>query len=175
MRDIEIRDIVLSGVMIALVAVFTLTIRVPFALTRGYFNFCDVGVYLASFAFGPWIGLVAGGLGGALADLVGGYTLYAPLTLLAHGLQGLVAGAIAGRSLNVPRMVAGWAAGAVVMVGIYFLGEAYAFQMGVGPAAAEAVSINIPQVVVGGAVSIPLVAALLKAYPPILQWGHRSH
>jgi hypothetical protein len=47
--------------------------------------------------------------------------------------------------------------------------------MGVGPAAAEAVSINIPQVVVGGAVSIPLVAALLKAYPPILQWGHRSH
>ena len=175
MKTIEMRDVVLSGVMIALVAVFTLTIRVPFALTRGYFNFCDVGVFLASFAFGPWIGLVAGGLGGALADLVGGYTLYAPLTFLAHGLQGLVAGAIAGRTIRVPRMVAGWAAGAAVMVVIYFLGEAYALQMGIGPAAAEAVSINIPQVVVGGAVSIPLVVALLKAYPPIRQWGHRAN
>lgn len=175
MRDIEIRDIVLSGVMTALVAVFTLTIRVPFALTRGYFNFSDVGVFLASFAFGPWIGLIAGGLGGALADLVGGYTLYAPLTLLAHGLEGLVAGAIAGRTLSVPRMVAGWAAGAAVMVAIYFLGEAYALQMGVGPAAAEAVSINIPQVIVGGAVSIPLVVALLKAYPPIQQWGRGTN
>ncbi|MGD2105644.1 MAG: ECF transporter S component, partial [Anaerolineae bacterium] len=145
--------------------------RVPFALTRGYFNFSDVGVFLAGFAFGPWIGLIAGGLGGALADVVGGYPMFAPLTFLAHGLEGLVAGAIAGRTLNVKRMIAGWAAGAFVMVAFYFLGEAYVFQMGVGPAAAEAVSINIPQVVVGGVVSIPLVAALLKAYPPILQWG----
>lgn len=172
MKDLEIRDIVLSGVMIALVAVFTLTIRVPFALTRGYFNFSDVGVFLASFAFGPWMGLIAGGIGGALADVVGGYPMFAPLTFLAHGLEGFVAGAIAGRSFNLPRMIAGWAAGALVMVGFYFVGEAYVFQMGVGPAVSEAVSINLPQVVVGGVVSIPLVAALLKAYPPILQWGN---
>jgi energy-coupling factor transport system substrate-specific component len=172
MKDLQIRDIVLSGVLIALVAVFTLTIRIPFALTRGYFNFSDVGVFLASFAFGPWIGLIAGGIGGALADVVGGYAMYAPLTFLAHGLEGLIAGLIAGRGLKPGRMIAGWAAGAVVMVGCYFLGEAYVLQMGVGPALAEALSINIPQVVVGGAVSIPLVTALLKAYPPMLQWSH---
>jgi len=171
MKNTQIRDIVLAGVMIALVAVFTLTIRVPFALTRGYFNFCDVGVFLAGFAFGPWIGLIAGGLGGALADLVGGYPMYAPLTLLAHGLEGFVAGAIAGRTVDLRRMIPGWIAGAATMVSIYFLGEAYVFQMGVGPAAAEAVSINLPQVVVGGLVSIPLVTALVKAYPPITQWG----
>lgn len=180
MKDIQIRDIVLAGVMIALVAVFTLTVRVPFALTRGYFTFCDVGVFLAAFAFGPWIGLIAGGVGGALADVVGGYALYAPLTLLAHGLQGLVAGAIArgrndvGKRLDLARMIAGWAAGGAVMIALYFLGEAFVFQMGVGPAAAEALSVNIPQVVVGGAVSVPLVLALRRAYPPILQWGHRG-
>lgn len=173
MKDLEIRDVVLSGVMIALVAVFTLAIRVPFALTRGYFNFSDVGVFLAGFAFGPWIGLIAGGVGGALADMVGGYPMYAPLTLLAHGLEGFVAGAIAGRRFTWPRMIAGWAAGAAVMVGIYFVGEAFVLQMGIGPAAAEAVSINVPQVVVGGLVSIPLVKALTRAYPPILQWGQR--
>jgi energy-coupling factor transport system substrate-specific component len=173
-RDIEIRQIVLTGVMIALVAVFTLAIRVPFAPTRGYFNFSDVAVFLAGFAFGPWIGLAAGGLGTALADVAGGYTLYAPLTLLAHGLQGFVAGAIAGQRPSVLRMILGWAGGAVLMLAIYFLGEAFVFRMGVGPAVTEAVTINLPQVVVGGIVSIPLVLALRQAYPPILHWG-RPH
>jgi energy-coupling factor transport system substrate-specific component len=171
MRDLEIRQIVLAGVMIALVAVFTLAVRVPFALTQGYFNFSDVGVFLAGFAFGPWIGLVAGGVGTALADVVGGYVLFAPLTLVAHGLEGLVAGLIARRREGVLPMVLGWACGAAVMVAVYFLGEAFIFRMGVAAAASEALTINIPQVVVGGIVGIPLVLALRRGYPPIVDWG----
>jgi energy-coupling factor transport system substrate-specific component len=174
MRDNEIRRIVLMGVMIALVAVFTLAIRVPFAPTRGYFNFSDVAVFLAGFAFGPWIGLVAGGVGTAMADLIGGYTLYAPLTFLAHGLEGLLAGAIAGRHQRVWRMALGWAAGATVMLAVYFLGEAFVFGMGIGPAATEAVTVNLPQVTAGGIVSVPLVLALRRAYPPMLHWGRPS-
>ncbi|MGD2178519.1 MAG: ECF transporter S component [Anaerolineae bacterium] len=170
MRDIEIRQIVLTGVMIALVFVFTWAIRVPFTPTGGYFNLSDVAVLLTGIAFGPWTGLLAGGLGTALADLVGGYTLFAPLTFLAHGLEGLVAGAIVGRHRGVARMVLGWAAGASVMLAIYFLGEAFIFRMGVGPAAAEFLTINLPQAA-GGFLSIPLFVALRRAYPPILQWG----
>ena len=171
MRNLEIRQIVLTGVLIALVAVFTLAVRVPFALTRGYFNFSDVGVFLAGFAFGPWVGLVAGGVGTALADLVGGYPMYAPLTLVAHGLEGFVAGAVARRIQGVWGMVLGWALGAVCMVAGYFLGEAFLFRMGVPAAATEALTINLPQVVVGGIVGIPLVLALRRAYPPMLHWG----
>lgn len=172
MQDLGVRQIVLTGVMIALVAVFTLAIRVPFALTRGYFNFSDVAVFFASFAFGPWIGLIAGGVGTALADVMGGYPMYAPLTFLAHGLEGFIAGYIAGRKRRVPWMAAGWAGGAVVMLAFYFLGEAFVFRMGIGPAATEALTVNIPQVVAGGVVGIPLVLALRRAYPPILQWDH---
>jgi len=171
MRDLGIRQIVLAGVMIALVAVFTLAIRVPFAPTRGYFNFSDVAVFFAGFAFGPWIGLIAGGVGAGLADVVGGYAMYAPLTFFAHGLEGLVAGYIGGRGRGVPRMVVGWALGAVVMLALYFLGEAFGFGMGIGPAATEALTINIPQVVAGGIVAIPLVFAVRRAYPPITQWA----
>jgi energy-coupling factor transport system substrate-specific component len=156
------------------VAVFTLAIRVPFAPTRGYFNFSDVAVFLAGFAFGPWIGLVAGGVGTAMADLIGGYTLYAPLTFLAHGLEGFLAGAIAGRRQGVWRMALGWAAGATVMLAVYFLGEAFVFGMGIGPAATEAVTVNLPQVTAGGIVSVPLVLALRRAYPPMLHWGRPS-
>ena len=171
MRQLEIRQIVLTGVMIALVAVFTLAIRVPFAPTRGYFNFSDVAVFFAGFAFGPWMGLIAGGVGAGLADVVGGYAMWAPLTFFAHGLEGLVAGYVAGRSKGVAQMIIGWALGAVIMVALYFLGEASVYNMGVGPAASEALTINIPQVVAGGIVSIPLVLAVRRAYPPITQWA----
>ena len=171
--ELEIRQIVLTGVMIALVAVLTLAVRVPFVLTRGYFNFSDVGVFLAGFAFGPWVGLVAGGVGTGLADVVGGYPMYAPLTLVAHGLEGLLAGAIARRSGGVWGMIAGWALGAAVMVAGYFIGEAFIFRMGVAAAATEAVTINIPQVVVGGLVGVPVVLALRRGYPPIVHWGQR--
>lgn len=174
MPDLEIRQIVLFGVMIALVAVFTLAVRVPFALTQGYFNFSDVGVFLAAFAFGPWVGLVAGGVGTAMADVVGGYAMFAPLTLVAHGLQGLVAGAVADRGEGLVPMLVGWFLGALVMVGTYFLGEAFIYGMGVAAAATEAVTINIPQVVAGGVVGIPLVFALRRGYPAIAHWG-RPH
>jgi hypothetical protein len=70
-------------------------------------------------------------------------------------------------------MVAGWAVGAAVMVAGYFLGEAFVFRMGVAAAATEAVTINIPQVVVGGLVAVPVVLALRRGYPPIVHWGHR--
>ncbi|MEA3345454.1 MAG: ECF transporter S component [Chloroflexota bacterium] len=171
MRNLEIRQIVLTGVMIALVAVFTLAIRVPFAPTRGYFNFSDVAVFFSGFAFGPWIGLIAGGVGAGLADVVGGYAMYAPLTFFAHGLEGLIAGYIGGRSQNVARMILAWALGAIVMLALYFLGETFVFRMGIGPASTEALTVNIPQVVAGGIVAIPLVLAVRRAYPPIIRWA----
>ena len=43
--------------------------------------------------------------------------------------------------------------------------------MGIGPAVTEALTINIPQVVVGGIIAIPLVLAVRRAYPPVLQWA----
>ncbi len=171
MRQLEIRQIVLAGVMIALVAVFTLAIRVPFAPTRGYFNFSDVAVFFASFAFGPWMGLIAGGVGAGLADIVGGYAMFAPLTFFAHGIEGLVAGYLGGRSRDLPQMILGWAMGSLIMVAFYFLGETFIFNMGIGPAATEALTINIPQVVAGGIVAVPLVLAVRRAYPPITQWA----
>lgn len=171
MRQLETRQIVLAGVMIALVAVFTLAIRVPFAPTRGYFNFSDVAVFFAGFAFGPWMGLIAGGIGAGLADVVGGYAMFAPLTFLAHGIEGLVAGYVGGRGKGTAQMAVGWALGALIMVGFYLLGEAFVFRMGIGPAVTEALTINIPQVVVGGIIAIPLVLAVRRAYPPVLQWA----
>ena len=118
------------------------------------------------YAFGPWVGLVAGGVGAALADVVGGYAQWAPLTFLAHGLEGLVAGALARRK-GLPGLIVAWLAGALVMITIYFVGEFWVY--GMGPAAWAEVPVNLLQNVVGGAVGIPLYYAVRKAYPPIVR------
>ncbi|HHX65104.1 MAG TPA: ECF transporter S component, partial [Chloroflexi bacterium] len=113
--------IAVMAVMIAVTAVFTMLVRVPIPATQGYFNFSDVAVYFSAFTFGPLVGLVAGGVGTAIADLLGGYAQWAPLTLFAHGLQGWIAGLLAVRR-GVPGLVLGWLVGTVVMVGLYLVG-----------------------------------------------------
>mgnify|MGYP001148847382 CR=1 FL=1 len=81
----------LLAVLIALIAVFTLLIRIP-TPARGYVNLSDVAITFAGLAFGPWVGAIAGGIGTALADLLGGFAPYAPISFVAHGLQGFLVG-----------------------------------------------------------------------------------
>lgn len=182
-KGLDVRTIAIAGIMIAVVAVFTRSIVVP--VGTGFFNFSDVAIYFAAFAFGPWIGFVAGGVGAALADISLGYSQFAILTFFAHGLEGLVAGYLGWEGSRMARlvgkrdsrlgMVLGWLAGTVVMVGLYFVGEAAVPAMWGGlPQALTEWPFNLLQNVVGGLVGIPLVLAVRRAYPPITRMGQRD-
>jgi uncharacterized membrane protein len=161
---LDARTIALIAILTAVTIVFTLAVRIPFAPTRGYFTLADVGVYFSAFAFGPVIGFIVGGLGTGLADILGGYAHFAIWSFLIHGFQGYVAGMFGYRQ-GVRGMVAGWIAGAAVMVGGYFAVELVLY--GAGPAATEATTINLPQVAIGGLVAMLLVLAVRRAYPQI--------
>jgi uncharacterized membrane protein len=162
-------SVALTAVMTAVTTVATMLIRVPIPATTGYFNFCDVLVYFAAFAFGPWVGLVAGGVGPAVADLMGGYGSFAPLTLLAHGLQGFAAGWL-GRKGSPVGVLLGWLGGTLAMVGLYYVGEATLYGYGWKGALGEVLP-NLGQNLGGGLIGIPLYYAVRKAYPPILRLG----
>ena len=157
--------IAIAAIMIAVTAVFTLLVVVPIPATQGYFNFSDVAIYFAAFTFGPWIGLVAGGVGTAIADLTGVSAPFAPLTFLAHGIQGLVVGFLS-RKARGPKVILVWAIGALIMAGTYFAGEFWIY--GKGPGAFTEIPVNVLQVAVGGLVGIPLHYAVRKAYPPVM-------
>ena len=159
--------IALAAIMIAVTWAFTSVLRIPIAATGGYFNFSDVAINFIAFAFGPWIGLVAGGVGTAVADVTGGYPQWAFVSLLAHGLEGLVAGAL-GRDKAWLGLTVAWLAGAVIMVGIYF--QVQGLVSGWGAALVE-LPWNLLQALAGAVVGIPLVYAVRKAYPPITQMG----
>ncbi len=162
----------LLAVMITLVAVFTLLPRVPVPATGGYANLSSVAITFAGLAFGPFVGGIAGGVGTAIADLLGGFLPFAPLSLIAHGLEGLLIGLIGYRQHSVGRMLLAWLVGSLAMMATYFVGESLFLT---GPAAALAeVPFNAFQAALGALVGVPLVLAVRHAYPAIDRLGQRQ-
>ncbi len=163
--------IALVALLIALTTVLTVyTVRVPVPATQGYFNLSDVPITFIGLVFGPWIGLIAGGVGTALSDLLGGYGFYAPISFVAHGLEGLLIGLIGYRSRSVPVMILAWLVGGLAMMLVYFLAEVVLKGF---PAAIVEVPVNAAQAVIGGLIGIPLAIGVRAAYPPIEQIGRR--
>lgn len=78
------KKIAFTGVFAAMVFVTTFFIKVPVA--SGYVHFGDALIYIgAGIIGGPWA-MVAGAIGAGLADLIGGYAIYAPASIIIKAL-----------------------------------------------------------------------------------------
>jgi len=148
--------------MSALVTTGTLIVRIPNPM-GGYFNLGDVMIFVAALTFNPLIGGVAGGLGSAIADIIG-FPLFAIPTLVIKGLEGLLASLITNKKNVYRDILAVVVAGAEMVIG-YFLVELYLW--GIGGALAE-VPANIAQIAIGGLVGIPIALVLRRRLPEIL-------
>ena len=159
--------VALVAVLTALVTAVTMALAIPFPPTRGFFNLGDSMVFFSALTFGWRAGLVCGGIGSAAADVLLGYGYFAPVTLVAKGSEGLVAGLFAkmgGGKRNWTIWV-GVAVGGLCMVVTYFVGEVLYY--GIGPAIAE-VPVNVTQAAVGGSIGVLLsypVKEMLKRFP----------
>lgn len=111
----------------------TILIRIP--LPGGYFNFGDITVLFVALYAGSCMGAIAGGLGSALADLISGFLAFAPITLIAKGLEGLIAGLGKDKPLLLNYLMP--ILGSLVMVTVYFFGTWLMPAMGIGAAVAE--------------------------------------
>ena len=154
-------QISLMVVMASLVAVGTLIVRIPNPM-GGYFNFGDVMIFVAALTFSPLIAGVAGGLGSAIADIIG-FPLFALPTLIIKGLEGYLAALITDKKRIHRDVIAVLIAGAEMVIG-YFLVEVYLW--GISGALLE-VPANIVQITVGGLVGIPIALILRKRLPVI--------
>jgi uncharacterized membrane protein len=158
-----------TAIMTAIVFVLTRVVQVP-TPAKGYIHLGDAGIFFSAFAFGPWVGAVAGGLGTALADLTSGYPQWAIASLLIHGLQGWIVGWTSERwKKNVQGLILSAVIGGVIVVAGYL--AAGMVLSGVGAAVGE-LPLNIIQVAAGAVVGLPLFAAVRQAYPPITRMGH---
>jgi len=155
----------LVTIMTALVAVGTLILRIPNPM-GGYFNVGDVMIFVSALTFGPFVGGFAGGVGSAIADMIG-FPLFAIPTLIIKGLEGFIAGLVTDKKGVFRDVLAVVVAGSEMIIG-YFLVELYALDWGLGGALAE-VPGNVAQIVIGGIIGIPIALVLRRRLPEILK------
>lgn len=161
----------LIAVSTAIVAVFTIVIRIPVSATGGYISLVDAGVSFVSYAFGPVTGFIAGGVGTALADILGGYAQWAPVSFVVHGVEALVLGLIVKKmkSTIAVKLLAALSAVVIVSLGYLFLTSLFLVTF------AEALTEVVPNIIqsgVGAIVGLGLYEAVRKGYPRLdsLRW-----
>ncbi len=151
------KTIVLYGLLMALTTVVTMTIKVPVPATEGYLNLGDGILMFAGLIFGPVGGFIVGGIGSALADIIGGYLHWAPWTFLIKGMEGLIV-ALLYRKLFKERFdfISAIIAGIFMATG-YFLVEIFMYKF---PSALAGYPLNILQGVVGAIIATILFKIL---------------
>lgn len=96
MQLTKTKNIILGGLMIALVFISTFSVRIPVPFTQGYIHAGDSMIFIAAILLGWKYGALAGGIGSALADIVGGYAMWALPTFIIKAIMGGLVGWLAG-------------------------------------------------------------------------------
>lgn len=164
------RLLVTAALFAALSCAATMAVQVP-SPAGGYMNLGDAAVLLGAYVLGPVYGAMAGGAGSALADLLGGYPMYVPGTLVIKAVMALAAGGLYGlvRERGVRGAAVCGAVGEVPMVLGYWLYDALLVRSGdtALPAALAGAAAGIPgnliQAAFGAAASTLLLAALRRS------------
>ncbi|HSL93329.1 MAG TPA: ECF transporter S component, partial [Bacillota bacterium] len=168
MKQMTVKQMVYLALMTALVAVATMVISIPVAATGGYVNFGDTLIFVSALIFGPLTGMLAGGLGSAMADVLGAYGVWAPFTLVVKGLEGLICGYV-----FLKLSEAGWSrekavlASMVLAAGWMVIGYLISGTIIVGSLSVAAV--EVPANVVQGGVSVAVAAILVRPLQKIIR------
>lgn len=159
----HLRLLTLSATLTAIVTVATMVVQIPSPM-NGYINLGDCFVLLSAWLLGPVYGTAAAAIGSALADILTGYTIYAPGTFVIKGLMALVACLLVKMFISRKKILAGRIVSAVaaelIMVFGYFLYSALIF--GEGLAAAVSIPGNLMQGLIGLVASVILASILGK-------------
>ncbi len=162
------RLLALTGLFAALGCVGTMVLQIP-SPTGGYMNLGDAVVILGAWLLGPVYGAVAGGVGPALADLLSGYAVYVPATLVIKALMALTAAwlyrALGKRGL----LLSALAAEVPMILGYWLFDGALAALSGGGAlglclvGSAAGIPSNLVQAAFGAAASTLLALALRRS------------
>lgn len=165
----NLKKLILAALFAALSCVATMSIRIPTPGTGGYIHPGDAIVILSGVILGPVWGFLAGGIGSALSDLIGGYFIYVPITFVIKGLVALVAGLLYQKIGKTQKsrytaVVLGGIADIILVAGGYFVCEFFIY----GAGAAASIPANIIQGI-GGLVISCILYPILIAIPNVRQ------
>lgn len=159
---LDTRELVITGLSIALVFVATLFInlRLPFG-QGGLIHLGNVPLFLTAIVFGRRVGALAGAFGMGLFDLMGGWTPWAPATFLIVGLMGYTVGVIAEKKPDLAGYSLAVAAACVIKVAGYYVAEGLIYGNWVQPVLS--IPGNLLQIGVAAAIVLPVVGVVRRA------------
>ncbi len=165
----NLKKLILAALFAALSCVATMSIRIPTPGTSGYIHPGDAIVILSGVILGPVWGFLAGGIGSALSDLIGGYFIYVPITFVIKGLVALAAGLLyqkvgKNQKSRYIAVILGGVADIILVAGGYFVCEFFIY----GAGAAASIPANIIQGA-GGLVISCILYPILISIPNVRQ------
>lgn len=159
-------DLIMTALLVALVFVSTvfINIRLPISASGGLVHLGTAMLFIASILFGPKKGAFAGAIGMGLFDLMGGWALWAPITIVARGLQGYIVGKIAwanGRkgsstAFNITATIIS----IPLMVAVYYIGEVILYANWIAPLLS--IPGDLVQNLLGIIIAVPICVVLKK-------------
>jgi uncharacterized membrane protein len=155
MYKLTVKNIALSGLLIALTFIFTYFIKIPMPI--GYLNLGDAIIIFTAIFINPYLGALVGIVGAGLADLAGGYFIFIPFTILAKGGEALIAGYLFKHLNGLAKYVSLYLA-SLFMVAVYaisYLIIDISFMI-------AGVSLDLIQAIVGTTVAVILYQLLIK-------------
>lgn len=128
MKSMDTRRIVMSGMFIALVTASTF-INIPYpGSAGGLMHLGTLMLFIVALKFGKYYGALAGGVGMFIFDVLGGWMMWAPGTLLVRLLMGYIVGLISESKIGQGKIwwknVLAIIGGGLVMIVGYYLYEA---------------------------------------------------
>ncbi|MDF7627183.1 ECF transporter S component [Leuconostocaceae bacterium ESL0723] len=154
MQKFSAQRIAVLAVIIAANVALSYVARIPIPATTGYVNLVEAGIFLVALLGGPTSGLIVGGLSGFLLDIFAGAPEWMFFSLVIHGLEGWVTGAIGANKKIGQQAIAVVAGSAIMVIGYIFPTVLFAHSWAAGWASVPS---NIGQAVAGLIVSLLLI------------------
>lgn len=164
-RNISVYDWVITALFIALVMVFTMfiNIRLPIAANGGLIHLGNVPLFGAAMNLGKRKAAIAGGVGMAMFDLIGGWTTWAPFTFVIVALMGWFSGLLLEKNHSLSRYIMAVGLALFLKVVGYYIAEWILYGNFLAPL--TSIPGNLVQVISGGIIAYPVSIALYKVLP----------
>lgn len=159
---ISVKKMTICAMCIALTYVATafINVRLPIAANGGLIHLGNAALFICAILFGKKIGAIAGGLGMAIFDLMGGWVSWAPFTLVIVGLMGFIVGFIGERKSKFGWYIVSILFALLIKIGGYYIAEGILYGNWVAPL--TSIPGNIVQVILGAVIALPVAMPLRK-------------
>lgn len=161
--SMSVKELAITAICIVLVYVFTavVNVKLPIAAAGGLIHLGNVPLFVAAILFGKRTGMIAGGIGMGLFDLLSGWTLWAPFTLVTVGIMGLVVGMVTEKKKSFPRYILAMVLACIIKIVGYYIAEGIIYGNWVAPAAS--IPGNLVQIGVAAVITLIVIEPLRLA------------